>query len=152
MRRVDPLVIGLAVCAAGALGLLLWPLPQPASPPRPADGVYRGPEHQTLEVAARAGGAILRLSASAEPAAAPPPAAAPTLVGIIGGREAYLRSATSGEVVRVTPGALIEGWRVAGIDGRSLTLVMGSERRRLRMFDRPEQPAAPLGPGTPQGG
>lgn len=142
----------MAGCGIVALALVTWPLPQPASTPEKAADAYRGPEHQTLEVAARGGTAVIRLSTSDEPAAASSASAAPVLVGLVGGREAYLKSAATGEIIRVRPGSVLDGWRVASVDTRSATVVLGSERRRLTLFERPDQPIAPTGRGAPAGG
>lgn len=142
----------MAGCGIVALALVAWPLPQPASAPEKAADAYRGPEHQTLEVAARGSAAAFRLSTSNEPAAVSTASAAPVLVGLVGGREAYLKSTATGEITRVRAGGVLDGWRVAGVDVRSATVVLGSERRRLTLFERSDPPTASPAPGAPQGG
>lgn len=152
MKPSRPWIIGIAACGLGAVALAAWPLPQGAEAPEKALDVYRGPEHQTLEVAARGGAPAFRLSTSEEPAAAATASAAPVLVGIVGGREAYLKSTATGEITRVRAGGFLDGWRVAGVDVRSATVVLGSERRRLTLFERSDPPTASPAPGAPQGG
>ncbi len=146
MKLSRPWAIGMAACGICVIGLLAWPIARPKSSPESSDGPYRGAEHQTLQVASQTSTAVFRLSSSNEPVVVTSVSATPTLVGVVGGREAYLRSSVSGEVTRVSAGALIDGWRVIGIDARSVTVAMGQERQRLTLFARATQATV----GTPQ--
>lgn len=58
--------------------------------------------------------------------------AAPRLVGMAG-RSAYLRGA-SGETERVSVGDELDGWSVARIGEKSVTLTNGARSEQLKMF------------------
>lgn len=146
---------GLAACALVALVVVVWPLPSSSGAEKVEAENYRGPEHQTRQVTSRVVSPVFQLTTASAPTPAPvAAAAAPTLVGLVGGREAYLRSAASGQVSRVTRGAAIDGWRVVAVGDRTVTVRLNGEPRVLNLFSptAPIAPASPVTPGVPSGG
>ena len=143
-------------CVLGVAGLLWYPAGggEPA-PPTPAPP-YAGPERM-MPPSDPAPKATLIME-SAEPSSTPdqPTAPAPTLVGLVGGRQAYLRSA-SGEVERVRRGAVIDGWTLVTVGVRSVVVERDGTPQSLKLFARPEpssttpppvQPVAPAQSGA----
>jgi len=128
-----------AVCTVITVGLLAWPV-RPAQDPAPAPAPgshYAGPEYTVRRTSPATGPGPLRLTSSQPVTAAPatPVVAAPTLVGLVGNRQAYLRSATSGEIERVAVGSEIDGWRVTAMSGRTVTVNGPGGQQRLQLFD-----------------
>ncbi|WP_292152408.1 hypothetical protein, partial [Brevundimonas sp.] len=76
----------------------------------------------------------------------------PTLVGLVGGSQAYLRSA-SGEVERIRRGGVIDGWTLVAVGVRSVVVERDGTPHSLKLFARPEPagtttpPVQPMAPG-----
>lgn len=126
----------LGVCALVSGVIFAWPSGRNALVVAAQPEQYSGPVF-----ADRKGGGLpgfpLRLTAPGA-AEAPPPAAEalPVLVGIANG-QAYLRSAASGEVGRVARGQTIDGWRIASVGARSVTLSNGEAEHTVTIFTIP---------------
>lgn len=133
----------LGLCTMITIGLILWPANSGDPAPTPTPERYAGPDIQTRKGGRMPGFAIRLRSGTGEASAAPQPIEAlPVLVGIAG-RRAYLRSATTGEVERVTIGQEIDGWRLVSVGARSASLRGPSGDRRIEMFSASgAQPAA----------
>ena len=149
----------LALCAVATIGLLIWPAGSADLAPAPPAERYSGPDLQTRRGGPVPGFAIRLSSATDSAAAAPPPVEAlPVLVGIAG-RQAYLRSAATGEVERVSIGQEIDGWRLVSVGARSANLRGASGDKRIEMFSVPADPVpfvapqpTPGAPGQPTSG
>lgn len=133
--------IWLGGCAATSAGLVFWPTAQATSPTDPKAIVYGGVEHQIRKTGARPGDAVFVLTGSAQLPQATPQAASPSLVGIVG-RSAYLRSAASGDTVGVSIGESLDGWELAAVRGRTVTLDGPGGRREMSLFDKPASVAS----------
>ena len=141
-------------CALGVAGLLWYPAgggePAPPTPEPP----YAGPERMMppIDPAPK----VILVMEDADPSGTPdqPTAPAPTLVGLVGGRQAYLRSA-SGEVERVRRGGVIDGWTLVAVGVRSVVVERDGTPQSLKLFARPEPagttppPVQPSAPGQP---
>lgn len=123
-------------CAAFSAGLMFWPQAQAAPPTDKRTSAYGGVEHQLRKTGARPGAAVFVLIGSAQPAQVAPQAASPALVGIVG-RSAYLKSTSSGETVNVSVGESLDGWKVASVRGRAVTLEGPGGRREVSLFEKP---------------
>lgn len=142
----------LGVCALVSGVIFAWPSGGNVPVVAAQSERYSGPVF-----ADRKGGVLpgfaLRLTAPGA-AEAPPPAveALPVLVGIANG-QAYLRSAATGEVERVARGQTIDGWRVAYVGIRSVTLSNGETEQEVAMFTTPPatQAATPANPEPTNG-
>lgn len=138
--------IWLGGCAAASAGLLFWPTAQAASPTDPKAIVYGGVEQQIRKTGARPGDAVFVLTGSAQLPQATPQAASPSLVGIVG-RSAYLKSAVSGETVSVPLGESLDGWKVAVVRGRRVTLDGPKGRVEMTLFEKPAAVASSVQQG-----
>lgn len=139
------------VCTVLTIGLLAWPV-RPTQDPVPVQAShYAGPEYAVRRTSPATVPGPLRLTSSQPVTAAPAPpvVAAPTLIGLLGNRQAYLRSATSGEIERVAVGSVIDGWRVTAMSGRTVTVSGPGGQQALRIFDRDAPVAATDPPPTP---
>lgn len=128
--------VWLGACAAASAGLMLWPQAQAEPPAKKRTSAYGGVEHQVRKSGARPDDAVFVLTGGAQPVPATPQAASPVLVGIVGG-SAYLKSASSGETVRVSIGESLDGWKVAAVRGRAVTLEGPGGRREMALFEKP---------------
>lgn len=141
--------VWLGGCAASSVGLWFWPQAQTAPPTDKRTSVYGGIEHQVRKTGARPGETVFLLTGSAQAAPETPPAASPVLVGIVG-RFAYLKSASSGETVSVSIGESLDGWRVATLRGRTVTLDGPGGRREVSLFEKPTNgSSSPPASGSP---
>lgn len=136
----------LALCAVATIGLLVWPAGSADLAPAPPVELHSGPDLQTRRSGPVPGFAI-RLTSATDPVSAAPPTveALPVLVGIAG-RRAYLRSAATGEVERVSIGQEIDGWRLVSVGARSANLRGASGDKRIEMFSAPADPATAVAP------
>lgn len=127
-------------CALASIVIYAWPSGAEVPPETARPERYAGPVFTD-----RKGGALpgfsLRLAASGAAEAPPPAEALPVLVGLANG-QAYLRSPVSGEVERVVRGQTIDGWTVAAIGSRGVTLRNGEVEHQLRMFATRSVPGA----------
>ena len=142
----------LGACATASAALMFWPQAQAAPPKDKRTNVYGGVEHQTRETGPRPSDAVFVLTGSAQPVPAAPQTTAPVLVGIAG-RFVYLKSASSGETVRVSIGRSLDGWKVTAVRGRTITLEGTGGRREMSLFEKPAS-VEPNSSGwsTPNGG
>tara|TARA_R110002051_G_scaffold41530_7_gene86133 strand:- start:19271 stop:19747 length:477 start_codon:yes stop_codon:yes gene_type:complete len=150
VQRRNAYVFG-TVCSVLTLGLLAWPV-RPTQEPAPNTGShYAGPEYAARRTAPSTIAAPLRLTSSQPVEAVPatPVIAAPTLIGLLGSRQAYLRSATSGEVERVPIGGEIDGWRVIAITGRAVTVNRPGNQQKLQLFNVDKQMPSVGSPDSP---
>jgi hypothetical protein len=115
---------------------MFWPQAQAAPPKEKRTSVYGGVEHQTRKADARPSDAVFVLAGSAQPVPAAPQTASPVLVGIAE-RSVYLKAASSGETVRVSIGETLDGWKVAAVRGRTITLEGPGGRREMSLFEKP---------------
>lgn len=125
----------LAGCVVATAGLLAWPAPPAAVPSAPVAQAYAGPVLEVRRVSPDPRFPLRLQSrfASSDPAPATEPA--PILVGVAGGL-AYLRSSTTGEVESLALGGEIDGWTLASVAPRAVTLRGASGERRLELFAR----------------
>jgi hypothetical protein len=123
----------LGLCALLTLGLLVWPASAADPVARPAVARYSGPDIETRRGGPVSGFALRLAGPPAAPPAATPPEALPVLVGIAG-RRVYLRSPGSDEVVGVSIGQSLDGWRLVGVGARAATLSGPDGDRRIAMF------------------
>lgn len=128
--------VWLGGCAAASAGLVFWPQAQAAPPTDKRTSVYGGVEHEVRKTGARSGDTVFVLTGSAQPTQMAPQAASPALVGIVG-RSAYLKSASSDETVSVSIGESLDGWKVAAVRGRTVTLEGPGGRREMSLFEKP---------------
>lgn len=143
----------LGVCALVSGAIYAWPSGENAPVVAAQPERYNGPVF-----ADRKGGVPpgfpLRLTAPGAAEAPPPPTAQvlPVLVGVANG-QAYLRSAATGEVERVSRGQTIDDWRVASVGFRSVTLSNGEAEQEVAMFMTPHatQAAIPVNPELTSG-
>lgn len=145
LNRPWPLyAFGLA-SALATMGLLIWPheTPPPSGPNAPPPFV--GQNHRLRTVAPSSKAPPLRFATTVETAAEPAPTSAPTLVGVLAGQAAWLRSTTSGAVERVGSGEAFEGWRLRRVFETSVTVSKGAERRELRLYQSAATTASPVG-------
>lgn len=122
-------------CAAFSAGLMFWPQAQAVPPTDKRTSAYGGVEHQVRKTGAGPGEAVFVLTGSAQSAQVAPQAASPALVGIVG-RSAYLKSASSGETVSVSIGESLDGWKLAALRGRTVTLEGPGGRREMSLFEK----------------
>jgi len=136
----------LGLCALGTIGLIAWPASSVGPVSAPPAERYSGPDIQTRRGGPVPGFAIRLSSGNDQPSAVPQTAeAVPVLVGIAG-RRAYLRSGATGEVVRVSIGQEIDGWRLVSVGTRSANLRGTSGDTRIEMFNTGSGAAAPVTP------
>ena len=131
--------------------LMFWPQARAAPSKDKRTSVYGGVEHQTRKTGVRPSDAVFVLTSSAPPAPAVPQTASPVLVGIAG-RFIYLKTASSGETVRVSIGESLDGWKVAAVRGRTIALEGPGGRREMSLFEKQASvtpkgsPASPASP------
>jgi hypothetical protein len=138
----------LGVCAIVAGVIFAWPLGRIAPVVAAQSERYGGPVFGDHKGGVLPGFPLRLIGPGA--AEAPPPAAEalPVLVGLANG-QAYLRSAATGEIVRVVRGQSIDGWLIVYVGGRRVTLSNGQTEREVAMFTVPPatQAAASVNPG-----
>jgi len=141
--RISIPAVILVCCLVATLALLLWP--QGATAPRRAPAErYSGPLFQAREGGPVAEFPLALTSPGAVSPEAPPATPTPALVGVAG-RSAYLRDASTGEVVRVPVGGSLGGWRVVSVSSRRAVLDGPSGRTTVELFaiPRPDASSAP---------
>lgn len=144
--------VWLGGCAAASVGLWFWPQAQTAPPTDKRTSAYGGVEHQVRKTSARPGETVFLLTGSAQAAPETPQAASPVLVGIVG-RSAYLKSASSGEAVSISIGESLDGWKLAAVRGRTVTLEGSGGRQEMSLFERPASGSSnPQTSGNPSAG
>lgn len=120
----------LAGCLVLAGLIFVIPLsPAASSPPSVEEFTGQIAEVRVTSIPAETG---FRFSTSSPAPADAGDVAAPRLVGIAG-RSAYLKGA-SGETERVSVGDELDGWSVARIGEKSVTLTNGARSEQLKMF------------------
>lgn len=142
LRARDARVIG-AVGVLLAVVVALLPVGGDGGPETAPPEAYSGPAHTVLQTSRRSVKAAFRFGdVGAEPEAAVVQAVAPTLIGIAG-NTAYLKSAATGQVQRLSAGAEIDGWTVSSIRARSVTLRKGGVTNELALFQPSTEAATP---------
>lgn len=137
----------LVLLALTTAGLLVWPQGEAAPATRTATR-YVGPNFPARETTAPRGFSI-RIGGVREDMAQPAPdQALPVLTGIASG-SVYLRSATTGEVQRLTQGDSLDGWRLLSVRAREVTVGNGEAEQRLTLFAATVPPSTPAPASTP---
>jgi len=130
-------------CALMTVALLVWPQTPASSPAPQAEPAFKGRPHDLLTIAPSTR-SPLRFADDAAPEPSPASTSgAPTLVGVIAGRAAYLRGADSGTVERVGLNETFEGWQLTRVASNGVTVTKDRQTCELRLYQAPDSAPAP---------